>query len=70
MSLPLAIAAIVFADLALITLLIFVMSRAKRLAPHVPVAGAAERAPRHAGWRARSAPHSAPAGTEALSARA
>jgi hypothetical protein len=70
MSLSLAIAAIVFADLALIALLTFVMSRAKRLAPHAATAGAAERAPRHAGRRARSAAHSAPAGSEAVTARA
>ena len=34
MSMPIAIAAIVFADLALIALLTFVMSRAKLLSPH------------------------------------
>ena len=44
MSLSLAIASIVTADLALIALLAFVMSRAGRLTPHLP-AGAAARSP-------------------------
>ncbi|HEY4811808.1 MAG TPA: hypothetical protein VIH71_12200 [Solirubrobacteraceae bacterium] len=38
MSLTVAIAAIVFADLALIGVLGFVMSRAKLLTPHMPAA--------------------------------
>lgn len=38
MSLPLAIAAIVLGDLALIGVLAFVMSRAHLLRPHIPMA--------------------------------
>jgi hypothetical protein len=53
MSLPLAIAVVVLADLVLIGLLAFVMSRAVRLTPHqsiVETRGAAE------AWTGASAP--------------
>jgi hypothetical protein len=49
MSLPLAIAIIVLADIALIGLLTFVMSRAKLLTPHA--SATAESAPRHVATR-------------------
>jgi hypothetical protein len=46
MSLSLAIASIVTADLALIALLAFVMSRAGRLTPHLSAVGAGAQAQR------------------------
>jgi hypothetical protein len=70
MSLPLAIAAIALADLALLGLLTFAMSRAKLLTPHVSVAGAPARAPRSVSRPARSAGYATPAGVTALPARA
>jgi hypothetical protein len=69
MSLTLAITIIVLADLALIGLLAFVMSRAKLLAPHLPAAHTA--APQHQTVRhPRSRQHSAPARSAALTVRA
>ena len=59
MSLPLAVAVIVLADVALIGLLAFVMTRPRLLRPHVPaavpVADTPSRRPTrvHAGRRAR-----------------
>jgi hypothetical protein len=70
MSLPLAIAAIVFADLALMGLLTLVMSHARILTPHVPAAGAVARGTRPAPSRpARSSAYATPAGVTALPAR-
>jgi hypothetical protein len=54
MSLPVAVAVIVLADVALIGLLAFVMSHAKLLTPHASDAVAAPRARRPATWAARS----------------
>jgi hypothetical protein len=69
MSLTLAIAIIVPADLALIGLLAFVMSRAKLLTPHVPAAQTV--APRHRTVRhPRSRQHAAPARSAVRSVRA
>ena len=69
MSLTLAIATIVLADLALIGVLAFVMSRAKLLSPHVPAAATV--APQHrTATHPRSRQHIAPARSAALSARA
>ena len=61
MSLPLAIAAIAFADLALIGVLAFVMTRGRLLTPHVSAAGAAIEAPRPVARRARYSGHATPA---------
>ena len=69
MSLPVAIAAVVFADLALIGLLTFVMSRSKHLTPHVSVAVVAAEAPRPAARPARSSGYATPAPVTALPAR-
>jgi hypothetical protein len=69
MSLTLAIATIVLADLALIGLLAFVMSRAKLLNPHVPTVQAAasqHRTVRHP----RSRQHARPARSAVSSVRA
>jgi hypothetical protein len=69
MSLTLAITIIVLADLALIGVLAFVMSRAKLLTPHVPAAQTVapqQRTVRHP----RSRQHAAPARSAALTARA
>lgn len=69
MSLTLAVAAIVFADLALIGVLAFVMSRAKLLTPHVP--GAPAIAPQQPATRQlRTRRHAAPARSAALASRA
>jgi hypothetical protein len=53
MSLPLAITAIVLADLALIAGLSYVMSRAKLLTPHISSSDAATPKPRAATRSAR-----------------
>jgi hypothetical protein len=45
MSLSVAIAAIVFADLAMLGMLAYVMSRAKLLTPHVSIGRAAVQTP-------------------------
>jgi hypothetical protein len=68
MSLTLAIAINVLADLALIGVLVFVTSRAKLLTPHVPAQTIAlqHRTVRHP----RSRQHAAPARSAALTARA
>ncbi|MGD1057890.1 MAG: hypothetical protein ABR992_10825 [Solirubrobacteraceae bacterium] len=69
MSLTLAITIIVLADLALIGVLAFVMSRAKLLTPHAPAAETV--LPQHRTVRhPRSRQHTAPARTAALTARA
>jgi hypothetical protein len=69
MSLTVAITFIVLADLALVGLLAFVMSRAKLLTPHVP---AAQPIPpqRRTVTHPRSRHHTAPAHSRALTARA
>ena len=54
MSLSLAVALILIADLALIAGVVYVMSRAARLTPHVP-ANAATDLQRRAGFARRSA---------------
>jgi hypothetical protein len=65
MSLSLAIAIIVFADIALIGLLTFVMSRANRLTPHASTTS--EAAPRRVAVRhARPARHAAHANVHAI----
>jgi hypothetical protein len=69
MSLPLAIAAIAFADLALIALLIVVMSHTRHLTPHVPAVGAEAQAPRPVARPARSSAYATPARVTALPAR-
>jgi hypothetical protein len=69
MSLTLAIAIIVLADLALIGVLAFVMSRATLLTPHAPAAATV--APEHRTARhPRSRQHAAPARTAAFASRA
>jgi hypothetical protein len=69
MSFTLAIAIIVLADLALIGVLAFVMSRAKLLTPHAPTIATV--APQHRTARhPRSRQHKAPARSAALTARA
>jgi hypothetical protein len=69
MSLTLAIAIVVLADLALIGVLAFVMSRAKLLTPHTPAVAAVAPQQRTARYP-RSRQHNAPARSAALSARA
>jgi hypothetical protein len=57
MSLPLAVAVIIIADVALIGLLAFVMSRAKLLTPHASSAAVASRPQRAAARAVRSHRH-------------
>jgi hypothetical protein len=69
MSLTVAIAAIVFADLALITILGFVMSRAKLLTPHMSAAQTiVPQQPTSRHLRTRQ--HAAPARSAAFATRA
>ncbi|HEV7163212.1 MAG TPA: hypothetical protein VGN25_08160 [Solirubrobacteraceae bacterium] len=74
MSLPLAIAVIVLLDAALIGLLVFVMSRASSLTPHLSSTDAGETrtslAPStHGHHAARPANHSSRIGSSAIPAR-
>jgi hypothetical protein len=70
MSLSIAIAAIVFADIAMLSMLAYTMSRAKLLTPHVSLATATVRAPAASVSHAQAAGHARPARATALPASA
>jgi len=70
MSLSVAIAAIVFADLAILGILAYAMSRAKLLTPHVSLATASVPTPPAAVGPARASVHMRPARASAVPAGA
>ena len=70
MSLSVAIAAIVFADLAILGILAYAMSRAKLLTPHVSLVTTTVRTPPAAVRPARAAGHMRPARASVAPSRA
>ena len=70
MSLSVAIAAIVFADLAILGILAYAMSRAKLLTPHASLVTTTVGTPPAAVRPARAAAHMRPARASAVPSRA